>query len=77
MYIRYRRVAKQLGDTRKNCYMTVDLENIEINIHKAYDLLNVLEDAVAYKSEEDNIKSGYLYQIQLIKTCLNEIIDEF
>lgn len=55
----------------------IDLENIEINIHKAYDLLNVLEDAVAYKSEEDNIKSGYLYQIQLIKTYLNEIIDEF
>lgn len=57
--------------------MTVDLEDIEINIHKPYDLLNVLEDAIAYKSEESNIKSGYLYQIQLIKTSLESIIEAF
>lgn len=54
-----------------------NLEDIEINIHKAYDLLNVLEDAIAYKSEESNIKSGYLYQIQLIKTSLENIIEAF
>ena len=57
--------------------MTLDLEDIEINIHKPYDLLNVLEDAIAYKSEESNIKSGYLYQIQLIKTSLESIIEAF